>query len=84
MTPLRHGGGPIAAGVLVLLGLLAACTSAAGRHPAPHAVFVPAVSAAASAHGVPAFYTPPRPLPPGAPGTLVRAQRCPGRPRSAR
>ena len=44
------------------------------------------VAASASAHGVPAFYTPPHPLAPGKPGTLIRAERVkdvPGVPRGA-
>jgi alpha-beta hydrolase superfamily lysophospholipase len=61
--------------VLVLGGLLTACTTAPGHDAAGKAAILPPVAAAASAHGVPAFYTPPRPLPAGAPGTLIRAQR---------
>jgi len=75
MAPARRRARPIVAGVVLLGGLLAAGTAGADRHPTGAAVIVPPVGAGATAHGVPPFYTPPRPLPAGAPGTLVRAQR---------
>jgi len=77
MAPERRPGVRlIVTGIVLVLGaLLPACTPAPGRRPAATVVIVPPVVAAASAHGVPAFYTPPHPLPAGAPGTLLRAQR---------
>ena len=59
-------------------GLLAGCTAGppgSGHLAAGRPAILAPVPASASAHGVPAFYTPPDPLPPGAPGTILRAER---------
>jgi pimeloyl-ACP methyl ester carboxylesterase len=59
----------------LLTVVLAACTGPSARTPERTTSPGPAVPASASAHGVPAFYTPPDPLPGGPPGSLIRTER---------
>ena len=78
MTTLRtrrraSSGFPVVTAVVLTLGL-GACSSPAVT-PGPEVV-----RADVSATGIPAFYTPPRPLPPGAPGSLIRTEKVTGVP----
>ncbi len=80
VVPPLSRGRPVGLGVvaLVLGGLLTGCSAGAavsGHQTSGRTAIWAPVAARASAHGVPAFYTPPDPLPSGAPGTLVRAER---------
>lgn len=62
-------------GLTTLLALsLAACSSSSTSS------VLPPVTAQSTAHGVPSFYTPPDPLPAGAAGSLIRAERVTGVP----
>ncbi len=92
MTPLRlHRRAPlmtpvVAAVVLALGAGLAACSSprATGAPNASHSP--PTVTDDVGATGIPAFYTPPDPLPAGAPGALIRTEKVddvPGVPANA-
>lgn len=67
---------PALALVVVLACIVAACS---GR-PAATSGAVPTVRADVHASGVPAFYTPPSPLPRAPHGTLIRAERVTGVP----
>jgi alpha-beta hydrolase superfamily lysophospholipase len=66
-----------AGAVAVVACVLAGCTS-----PSPHTstTRVPTVAADTSATGIPAFYTPPSPLPEGAPGAVIRTEKVSGVP----
>lgn len=64
---------PVVAAMVVSLGL-GACSSPKAL-PGPDAV-----RADVAATGIPAFYTPPRPLPPAPPGSLIRTEKVTGVP----
>jgi pimeloyl-ACP methyl ester carboxylesterase len=64
---------------VVALGLGACSSPAATSSPRPPSS-VTTVRDDVAATGVPAFYTPPRPLPPGAPGALIRTEKVTGVP----
>ena len=72
------GAARVAGGVVALAVVLSACSSPGAHRAASGAV--PSVAADIHATGIPAFYTPPRPLPPGAPGTLIRTEKVTGVP----
>lgn len=77
MSPRRTFAGSrlaLLAASLLAAPLLAGCSS-----PASSTV-LPSVPVQQSAHVVPSFYTPPDPLPPGSPGTVIRAERVTGVP----
>ena len=85
----RHPGGRRAswATAPVALGLaFSLVVTACGRSPSPAArttggpVVVKTVADDVGATGIPAFYTPPRPLPAGAPGKLIRIEKVTGVP----
>ncbi len=86
MTPLRlHRRAPLVAPVVVAVGLalgagLSACSSprATSTTKAPSAPTT--VTDDVAATGIPAFYTPPDPLPSGAPGALIRTEKVVGVP----
>jgi pimeloyl-ACP methyl ester carboxylesterase len=71
---------PVAVAVVVSLGL-GACSSPKAASSSPKAASGPeTVRADVGATGIPAFYTPPRPLPPAPPGSLIRTEKVTGVP----
>jgi pimeloyl-ACP methyl ester carboxylesterase len=79
-SPLRESVPAVVAAVLVSLGL-GACSSPNAANGRSTTVTGPeTVRADVAGAGIPAFYTPPRPLPAGPPGSLIRTEKVTGVP----
>ena len=74
-------GGPLAVAVLLGFGLgLGACSNPEPSGSPTTTGATPTVRDDVGATGIPAFYTPPNPLPAGAPGAIIRTEKVTGVP----